>query len=481
MHEKPDTARRSVPFEVSQPDRIPVQRYFDEEFFRLEGEHLWPHVWQMACRLEQIPEAGDWIEYTNLGKSVLVVNTGGGIKAYHNACRHRGVPIAGGMGAECGKAAFGNCSSQGFVCPFHGWRWDMNGENTFVYGQHLFAGHQLDADDLKLVPCRAEAWGGCVWINHDDDAPSVAESLGPVAERLEAHKIDQLRAEWHFGTVLPANWKTAMEAFMEGYHVRTTHPQLHDVLHGLYADMYGPREGAIGATEDNLRKAALPGTTMRQAIDGQILHMERLNEGMAGMVHAKEVAIMKDLRDTELPDDPNLAVPMWYGKVMAEITARLRARGEPVPDLLSIAQSHPIRAVEFLFPHYFLLPIFTSMAAYRIRPLGPESCFFEIWSLTMFPEGEEPEPVMEPVILPYDSAEFPPIPRQDYSNIPIQQRGLHATGFEFMRLSNQVEGLISNYQRLIDGYLAGVPADKLATATQCLAGNFDGKILDLGF
>jgi hypothetical protein len=88
---------------------------------------------------------------------------------------------------------------------------------------------------------------------------------------------------------------------------------------------------------------------------------------------------------------------------------------------------------------------------------------------------------MEPTLLPYDSMEFPVIPRQDYANIPNQQIGVHAPGFEFMRLSQHVEGMISNYQRLIDGYLEGVPAAKLATATQCLAGNFDGQILNLGF
>src|SRR5690606_4363850 len=106
--------------------------------------------------------------------------------------------------------------------------------------------------------------------------------------------------------------------------------------------------------------------------------------------------------------------------------------------------------------------------------------FFEIWSLTMYPEGEEPEPVMEPTVLPYNSTEFPPIPRQDYSNIPIQQKGLHAKGFEFMRLSKECEGLISNYQRIIDGYLAGVPQEKLAAANNLLGGNFDGEIKDIG-
>jgi phenylpropionate dioxygenase-like ring-hydroxylating dioxygenase large terminal subunit len=458
-----------IPFAVTDPERIPAQRYYDQEFYELEEERLWPHVWQMACRLEQIPNLGDWIEYSNVGKSVIVVNTKNGVKAYHNACRHRGVPIAGGKGNE-----HGNCAKTGFICPFHGWRWNLEGENTFVYGSHMFSEDQLDTDDLRLRECRAEVAIGCVWINHDDDAPSYRESLGPLIDNLEAHGTSKLRAEWWYATEIPANWKVAMEAFMEGYHVMRTHPQLQKATPALYNSMYGYDTGGIGVPIN-------ANMTVKENIAAQFEHMELLSEGMAGMLHAKEVAIAGQLLDAELPEDPAQAVPMWFGMVMDQVSKQLAARGEPVPDLCAVAQTHPINAVEFVFPHYFLLPFFSSMSSYRIRPLGPEKCLFELWSLTFYPEGEEPEAPQEPTVLPYDSQEFPPIPRQDYANIPIQQQGLHADGFEFMRLSKDIEGMISNYNRILDGYLTGVPLDKLAPATHLLAGNFDGKILDLGF
>ena len=457
----------TVPFRVEDPERIPVQRYFDEEFYKLECEQLWPHVWQMACRLEQIPNVGDWIEYTNIGKSVIVVRTKDGVKAFHNACRHRGVPLA-------EEGAHGTCKGQGFICPFHGWRWDMDGNNTFVYGgDHLFSEKQLDKGDLALVPCRVEEWLGCAFINFDDSAPSFRDCIGPVADRLEAHGCSQLRAEWCYGTELPANWKIAMEAFMEGYHVMKTHPQLHEVVPQLYNGMY------MLKNREDIRLAN-PKWSVRKNLEAQVRNMELLSEGMAGMIHKKEVDIARQLLDVDLPEDPDEALMTWFGIVQDQVTKQLRARGEPVPDLNAVAVSDPVNAVEFIFPHYFLLPSMTSMSAYRIRPTGPESCFFEIWSLTMFPEGEEPEPVMKPIVLPYNSQDFPPIPRQDYANIPIQQKGMHAKGFEFMRLSRETEGLISNYQRIIDGYLGGVSLQKLAAANQQLGGNFDGKVLDLG-
>lgn len=458
---------RPVPFTIENPERIPTPRYFDAEFYALETERLWPHVWQMACRLEQIAEVGDWVEYTNLGKSVIVVRTKDGVKAFHNACRHRGVPFV-------GEGGHGNCKTPGFICPFHGWRWDIEGKNTFVYGRHMFSEDQLDPADLALRNCRVETWGGCAFINFDDDAPSFRETIGPVADRLAAHGVSNMRAEWWYQTVLPANWKVAMEAFMEGYHVMRTHPQLQQAAPMLYNAMYGMDTGGIGVPIN-------PNLSVRDNIKAQIKHLGLLSEGMSGMVHEKEVEIARQLADVELPEDPQQAVMMWYGILNHQITEQLRARGENVPDLNAVAVSDPINAVEFLFPNTFLLPMFSSVSAYRIRPLGPESCMFELWSLTHVAEGTEHETVMEPKILPYDSQDFPPIPRQDYANIPIQQKGLHAIGFDFMRLSKDIEGLISNYNRIIDGHLKGVAPDKLAAATNLLGGNFDGKILDLGF
>ena len=83
-------------------------------------------------------------------------------------------------------------------------------------------------------------------------------------------------------------------------------------------------------------------------------------------------------------------------------------------------------------------------------------------------------------MLPYDSLEFPEIPQQDYANLPRQQRGLHAFGFDHMRLSGEVEGMVSNYQRLIDGFLDGVASDLLAKAQAITNDGFDRPILDLG-
>lgn len=106
----------------------------------------------------------------------------------------------------------------------------------------------------------------------------------------------------------------------------------------------------------------------------------------------------------------------------------------------------------------------------------------EIWSLTRFPEGSEPERHSPPERWECNDSRWPPILAQDFSNLPKQQRGLHAKSFEYMRLSDRMEGHISNYQRTLDGFLAGLPYEKLLPALQSVNVNpLDKPVLDVGF
>ena len=104
----------------------------------------------------------------------------------------------------------------------------------------------------------------------------------------------------------------------------------------------------------------------------------------------------------------------------------------------------------------------------------------EIWSLTRFPEGTgtRPRPV-PPTSRAPDDPGWPPIPGQDFSNIPKQQRGLHNRGFEDMRLARGIEGLISNFERVVDLFLAGRPYDILIPAIRKTHNTIDVTIADL--
>jgi hypothetical protein len=153
-----------------------------------------------------------------------------------------------------------------------------------------------------------------------------------------------------------------------------------------------------------------------------------------------------------------------------------------MPDLNEIDERGFNETFYQCFPHYVVLPMYSGASSYRFRPLGPEETLMEIWSLARFPAGEEPGVPTRPEVWEADDPRWPPIPAQDFSNLPRQQKGLHAKGFEYMRLNERLEGHISNLQRTVDGFLAGLPYDRLLPALRKLnVAPFDKPVLDLGF
>lgn len=454
-NDRPDheEARRTVPLPVTVPDRIPAARYHDQEYFDREVEHFWPHVWQMACRLEEIPGPGDFVEYSNVGASVIVVRARDGeVKAFHNACRHRGVALATGRGNV----------SDGFICPFHGWCYDLNGQNTFVYSPNHFRQENLDPAELNLRPCRVDTWGGMAFINHDDDAAPLRASLEPFASAMDAYNTEHMRTDWWESCLLPVNWRLVLGAFLEGYHALTTHPEL-----------YAP-----GTRDAGTYKPARPGveyasryagdSDARTQVDNFLHFLRNLRSGMDGMISEQEMAIAERLRDMDL--SPATASRDFTRAIQAELAAWGSEHGVPIPDFDHINENNIPNGTWYAFPNVFLQPIFASAPLYRIRPLGPEETLFEIWSLHPRAAHDERPSPPEPTPMAPDDPRWPLIPAQDFANLPKQQRGLHATGFEYMRLAQDVEGMVSNLERLVDAYLAGADRDQLLQATQHTSG-----------
>jgi phenylpropionate dioxygenase-like ring-hydroxylating dioxygenase large terminal subunit len=454
--EKDAAKKRSalpVPYAMELPDRVPKERYLDPDFYAMEAELLWPRVWQMACRLEEIPQPHDYVEYEFLDQSVIVLRTDDmGVRAFQNACRHRGVEIVKGSGT---------CAN-GFTCPFHGWCYGLDGKNTHVAAPRTFSEHNLQPGDIDLVPVRCEVWGGCAWINLDADAPPLRQCLEPAATMLDAWKAESLRTEWWLACRLDVNWRLAIEAFVEMYHVVETHPQL------IIPTRFGSRSSGP------FDPAAY--------IDADIQYLRAMSEGMAGMVHDNDVRVAESLRDVELPDDRELATATWNRTLNDAVVGWHRDRGADIPDLNELDAQGINLSFFHCFPHYFVLPMYSSASSYRFRPLGPEETLMEIWSLTRYPEGEQPEIPAPPEPWEANDPRWPPIPAQDFSNMPRQQKGLHAKGFEYMRLSSGLEGHISNFERIVDGFLAGLPHERLLPALQAVnVYPFDKPIADLGF
>ena len=129
------------------------------------------------------------------------------MRAFQNVCRHRGMRVAADAG--CAKA---------FVCAYHGWTYGLDGRLRFVpHEQEGFP--DLDKSSLGLKPLHAQEHGGLVFITQEG-APS-ASALADIPDLIAR---DQ-RVYSNGARPQLANWKISLEGFLEGYHIRTTHPE----------------------------------------------------------------------------------------------------------------------------------------------------------------------------------------------------------------------------------------------------------------
>lgn len=200
-----ETAERTAAAPDDLPRRIPVARYVDPAWDRLERERLWPRVWQMACTVDSVGSPGDWCEYRLGALSAIVVRgEDGAIRAFRNACRHRGSPLLEGAG----------CGLTDITCPYHAWTYDLGGRRRGGGGA------------FDLIPLKTGVWAGLVFVNWDDGAEPLEEFLGVVPGELSWVGMERFTARHEITVPVACNWKLVADAFNEAYHIHAVHPQL---------------------------------------------------------------------------------------------------------------------------------------------------------------------------------------------------------------------------------------------------------------
>ncbi len=193
---------------------IPRERYTSAEFHQREKELLWKRVWQMACREEDIPDVGDTCVYDICDQSILVVRVAADtIKAYFNACLHRGRQL---------RDTGGNTPE--LRCPFHGFCWNLDGTLKQIPCEWDFP--HVNPDEWSLPEAQVGTWGGFVFVNMDAHCEPLSDFLGELPSHFVKWPLERRYKAAHVARVIPTNWKVLQEAFMEAFHVAATHPQL---------------------------------------------------------------------------------------------------------------------------------------------------------------------------------------------------------------------------------------------------------------
>lgn len=434
------TSTESVPYAIVDPTQIPVERYFSAEFAELEKKKLWPRVWQAACRLEEIPEVGDFTEYQVVGQSIVVVRESEtSIKAYFNACRHRATALADGTGTFHGGQ---------IVCPYHGWRWNLDGSNSYVYAERGFAPACLNPENLALRECRVGTMFGMVFINMDPEAEPLEVAMAGIREKFDLIGFDRMKVRWWKHLILPANWKMAQEAFMEAYHVMQAHPSLSmgaadedyniDALGGDFECFEGGHgHSLLGSSTE----APVAGMSMA---DYLIQFNNALYVGTDAYATDREMFIQQGLLERDIADED---FPMAFFQALYEYAG---GAGIPLPPPTTETSGYG-----HIFPNITVLPAYGNSIIYRVRPNGddPESCIFEVWAVQI-PRAEDAEPDRPELQGPVPIEDWPQIFKEDFLNIDRQQRGIHTMGLPHLTMSEKYEAMIVNSHRTIDKYLA---------------------------
>lgn len=432
------------------PDFIPADRYSDERS-RLEKERLWPRIWHVVCRQEEIPEVGDYVLYEIYDESIAVVRTAEDqIKAFYNVCQHRGRRLL--------EQPRGRIRS--FFCKFHGWKYDLQGRITHIHRPEAWDDCSgFKNADLNLKEPRADVWGGWVWVNMDPEAPSLAEWLGEIPQIMAPFDLEGLRIAWHKTIVAPVNWKVVIEAFNEGYHSGATHSYWMDYYpmrapgavhgrHGMYFTQFGTLPKA--KKDDGVWSQI---ETMQDMIYYQ---SKELHQTLFAMVTDPVMRAITRLRDETPPDMPAEQV---FETLWALQREELEKTGAKWPEKLTLADVARAGTSWHVVPNTIFLPSVDGVLWYRMRPYGddPKQCVFDIWGLQRYAPGQEPK-VEHEVFHGFEAARgVNAFLEQDFDNMFSVDRGMRSRGWLGARTNPAEEILIVNLHRVIDEFLARPP------------------------
>jgi phenylpropionate dioxygenase-like ring-hydroxylating dioxygenase large terminal subunit len=228
---------------------LPASWYSDPEILRHEQEAIFKRTWQYAGRVDQVAEPGDW--FTTTAGTIPVVITrdkSGTINAFVNVCRHRGHVVASGSGHR-----------GTLQCPYHAWTYELDGALRKAPRSEREPG--FDAEAFSLLPVQIDSWGPLLFVNPDLDAPALVEALGPLPGHVEAAgvEVDRLRFRERREWEIAADWKIAVENYLECYHCPVAHPGFSKVI-DVDVDAYLlSSDGLVSSQFGTPRPAALEG------------------------------------------------------------------------------------------------------------------------------------------------------------------------------------------------------------------------------
>lgn len=230
---------------------IAVDRYTDPRELEKERVGLFHRQPVIVAHVSEVPEVGNFVTEDVGGVPLVILRDGAGeIRVFVNACRHRGARLVGDEKGTCKKA---------ITCPYHAWSYRLDGSLLHVPNEEVF--DVIDREDYALRAVQYEVRHGFVWALIDPpngEGLDIATALGPMLDDdFDAFGLATHHVARKVSTTRDANWKLVMDAFAEGYHLKSLHRTslARFFMNGQIVDDCAPHVRQVGARKTLLEVA----------------------------------------------------------------------------------------------------------------------------------------------------------------------------------------------------------------------------------
>jgi phenylpropionate dioxygenase-like ring-hydroxylating dioxygenase large terminal subunit len=198
---------------VTRWTRPPRESYWSPDALTRELDLVFARRWVLVADLPtDLPQPGSFLTEEVGGEPVLLVRGDDGrIRAFLNVCRHRSAVVASGAGR----------APNGLVCPYHGWRYGLDGSLLSVPLADGFEEPPC-GEGVRLHEVPVETWARFAFVNITGDGPDLRTTLEGVADLLGDDALEAERTNT-IDDIVDANWKVLLENALEDYHVAIAH------------------------------------------------------------------------------------------------------------------------------------------------------------------------------------------------------------------------------------------------------------------
>ncbi|MEZ4333643.1 MAG: SRPBCC family protein [Myxococcota bacterium] len=429
----------------SRTTRIPTARYTLPAWKALEDERLWPRVWQIACTLDCVRRPGDYFEYEIAGLSILIVRDRAGVlRAFQNACPHRGNLLLSGSGSGLEQLR----------CGYHHWCFELDGRLVRLAGSRPRGRAARPADPTRVgsrrtprEPTRSDSrrrrqLGRLRVRQPESRRRALAAYLETLPEELAWVGMERFSCDAFMTLPIACNWKAVVDAFIETYHLHAVHPQMLAIADDVHTPI---------TLYDKHSKFVQPYGVPSPRRRGSVSDQELWESFVRNLGHRMGIPFAD-------AGEPGPHPPIPPGRTMRDVLVeRIRAHLAGMGPLYAELDDH--RVIDDFHYHLFPNAVLNVFAGWfgliRARPgATPDACWLDMWNFDLRPEqaaDAHPRPSLR-TLSEEETRALGPVLLQDLELLPRIQRGLHQPGLTHFQLTRS-EARIGRMHEVLDRYL----------------------------